>query len=119
MELRSTVIFYKIGQYADDTVLYLQNQESLKVALLTLDLFSKCSGLKMNRDKSECLWIGASSNYLHKPYGLKWTKGSVKTLSLYINNDRDQMINENFNEKLNKIEALTKTWNLRKLTIKR
>jgi hypothetical protein len=28
------------------------------------------------------------------------------------------MISENFNEKLNKIEALTKTWNLRQLTLK-
>jgi hypothetical protein len=109
---------FKISQYADDTVLYLANQQSLKIALIILDLFSKCTGLRMNRDKSESVWIGASSNFLHKPYELKWTNSPVKTLGLYLTKDKDEMTKINFNDKLGKIETLTKLWNLRKLTLK-
>jgi hypothetical protein len=72
----------------------------------------------MNRDKSESVWIGASSKFLHKPFELKWTNSPVKTLGLYITKDKDEMIKINFNDKLSKIETLTKLWNLRKLTLK-
>jgi hypothetical protein len=111
-------ITFKIGQYADDTVLYLKNQESLKIALSILELFSKCTGLCMNREKSESVWIGASSNYLHKPFGLKWTQKPIKTLGIYISNSKKEMLDINYNERLNKVETLTNLWKLRKLTLK-
>jgi hypothetical protein len=63
---------YKINQYADDTTIYVEDQHSLQVVLLMMDIFHKSSGIKMNREKSETIWIGASSNYRHKPLGLKW-----------------------------------------------
>jgi hypothetical protein len=91
-------------------VLYLLNQESLKIALLNLELFHKCSGLKMNRDKREAVWIGASSNFRHKPFGLKWTAGHIKTLGLYTACDQDKMIRNNFEERLNKIENILDIW---------
>jgi hypothetical protein len=46
----------KISQYVDDTSLFLQNEQSLSLALTTIDMFSNCSGLKINRDKSEALY---------------------------------------------------------------
>jgi hypothetical protein len=48
---------YKILQYADDNCLYLQDQNSLKIALNLFENFYKCTGLKVNRDKSESIWI--------------------------------------------------------------
>jgi hypothetical protein len=91
---------FKISQFADDTCLYLKNQESLKTVLLLLDIFTKCAGLKMNKEKSEAIWIGASSNYRHKPYGLKWTNNLIKSLGIYIGTDKTKMVNENFNIRL-------------------
>ena len=91
-------IEYKISQYADDTCLYLSDQNSLKTALDIIKFFTTCSGLKINMDKSEAMWIGASSNFRHKPYKLKWTKDMVKTLGIYIGTDRQQMIKKNFTE---------------------
>ena len=84
---------FKISQYADDTCLYLSNQESLRVSLSIIDLFSKCAGLKINRDKSEAIWIGASSNFRHKPYGLKWPEEAVKCLGVYLCNDTEKIVN--------------------------
>jgi hypothetical protein len=40
---------YKLSQYAaDDTCLYLEDQNSLKIALKVFEDFSKCSGLKVH-----------------------------------------------------------------------
>ena len=86
--------------------------------MLVLEMFTKCAGLKMNKEKSEAMWIGASSNYRHKPYGLKWNNSLVKSLGIYIGTDPIKMINENFNERLKKIENLIDMWCLRKLTLK-
>jgi hypothetical protein len=77
---------YKISQYADDTCLFLEDDTSLKMVITVFQTFAKCSGLQINMDKSEAIWIGASSNYLHKPCNLKWTKGAT-CLGVYITND--------------------------------
>jgi hypothetical protein len=111
-------IEYKISQYADDTCLYLSNQNSLENALNTIKFFTTCSGLKINMDKSEAMWIGATSNYRHKPYKLKWTQDMIKSLGLYIGTDQKQMIKQNFDDRLDKIQNLADLWCLRKLTLK-
>ena len=64
--IKIDAIEYKGSQYADDTCLYIQDQPSLKIALTIFQMFSKCSGLNINMDKSEAIWIGASSDYRHK-----------------------------------------------------
>jgi hypothetical protein len=47
--------------------LYLSDENSLQLALNRIENFAVSSSLKLNRDKSEAIWIAASSNYLHKP----------------------------------------------------
>jgi hypothetical protein len=78
---------YKVGlyisQYADDTCMYVNDLESLKVIFHLLDLLTKGSGLKVNRDKSEAMGIGASSNYRHPVLGVKWPKDPVKCLGIF------------------------------------
>ena len=52
----------RISQYADDTVLFLDdNTSSIQGALLELDTFSKTSGLHLNIEKTACLPIGAGT----------------------------------------------------------
>ena len=51
----------KISQYTDDTTLILDGSEqSLSEALRVLDGFSKISGLRLNKKKTEALWIGSN-----------------------------------------------------------
>jgi exonuclease III len=107
----------KISQYADDTCLYVADLHSIRNALLVFERFAKCSGLKINRDKSEAIWIGASSNFRHKPYGLRWTEGATY-LGVYISNDMHEMSEKNFRTKMQKIEEILKLWTLRKLTLR-
>jgi hypothetical protein len=108
---------YKISQYADDTVIFLNDEDSLKNVFIILDIFTKCSGLKANREKSEAIWISASSNYKHKPLGIKWPNTPIKCLGIYLQNDHQKLIDDNFNRVLEKIENILKLWCLRKLTL--
>jgi hypothetical protein len=51
---------FLLSQYADDSSLILDdNPHSLEKSLLVLSLFSECSGLKVNLDKTEAIWIGS------------------------------------------------------------
>jgi hypothetical protein len=109
-------IEYKISQYADDTCLYIQDEGSLEHALTIFQKNSKCSGLNINMDKSEAIWIGASSNYRHKPFKLKWTQGAT-CLGVYTSNKLEDMTRINIEAKIQKIEDLLKLWSLRKLTL--
>ena len=51
----------KLSQYADDTTMILDGSElSLSRTLLLLDNFAISSGLKINYEKTEPLWIGST-----------------------------------------------------------
>jgi hypothetical protein len=51
---------YLISQYADDSTINLEDDEtSPNVTLELLYYFSDCSGLRANFDKTEPIWIGA------------------------------------------------------------
>ena len=50
----------KISQYADDTTLILDGSEkSMQKSFSLLDSFASISGLRINYEKTEALWIGA------------------------------------------------------------
>ncbi len=74
--------------------------------------------MKINRDKSEAIWIGASSNFRHKPCGLKWTHDFVKCLGIYIGQNVSKALEYNYSEKLKKVENLLHLWSSRPLTLK-
>jgi hypothetical protein len=60
------------------------DEHSLSLVLLIIEMFVKCSGLKINKDKSEAINIGVSSNFKHK-CKIRWTSSDVKCLGVYIN----------------------------------
>ena len=109
---------WKISQYADDTCLFLKDELSLSLVLRLIDSFAKCSGLRMNKDKTEALYIGVSSNYLHKVKEIKWSNHNIKCLGVYINKDLQKATQANITDKLEKIESLIKIWSCRHLTLK-
>ena len=66
----------------------------------------------MNKEKSEAIWIGASSNYRHKPFGLKWIQGAT-CLGVFITNDIKEIMDKNYSDRMKKIEDILKLWILR------
>ena len=70
----------------------------------------------VNRDKGECISVSASSNFRHKPFGLKWTWGA-NYLGVYITNDINARNDIHFGNKIKNIEDILKLWSIRKLTL--
>ena len=52
----------KIQQYADDATLFLQDKEDLDEAIDTLNNFKYISGLSINTNKSEAMWLGLNKH---------------------------------------------------------
>ena len=64
----------KIQQYADDTTLFLQDKEDLDEAINILNNFKYISGLSINTNKSEAMWLGLNKHRRENFYELKWVK---------------------------------------------
>ena len=47
----------KISQLADDTTLFFNSKTEIPLALNEIEIFGSFSGLIMNKDKTEGLWI--------------------------------------------------------------
>ena len=71
-----------LSQFADDTTLILDgSQKSLERSLYILERFGEISGLKVNCEKTEILWIGSlkrSNQILCPDKNLAWASGKVK-----------------------------------------
>ena len=94
-----------------------------------LKRFERATNAKINKTKTEALWVGGWRNRMDKPLGLKWKKDHVKFLGVYVGNmtnrtERVELSNLNFediNEKITKKNARflrTNFWeNVRKIMI--
>ena len=107
----------KITQYADDTTVFLKNPESMNVLLDLLEKFERCSGLKINRTKSEAMWLGKWKNREDTPFNVKWPKDSIFALGIHFSNSANVSGKLNFYEKLDVLEKTLNNWKRRKLTV--
>ena len=99
----------KIGLYADDTFLMLDGEESsLRESILVLDNFHACSGLKINLDKTQAIWLGNLKERVYTicdDLNLKWVK-KFKLLGINFSVDLKEIIDLNYGEKILEIEKL-------------
>ena len=103
--------------YADDVTLFLQDREDLKNALSLVTFFSKFSGLAMNRNKTEAMWLGSSKYCKEELEGLKW-KLQIKILGIYFNTAIPASeIEDNWLPRLEQIQRLISQWSKRNLSI--
>ena len=42
----------------------------------------------MNEEKTEAMWLGSNKNNETKPLNLRWSKGPIKVLGIYVGHDR-------------------------------
>ena len=107
----------KLVQYADDTTRIFKDVESANNFLQMVNTFSEISGLKLNVEKTEAIWLGSDKNRKEKPLGIKWPDKPIKLLGLYIgHNDKDLEIS-NFRHKLIDLKRLLHSWEERDLSI--
>jgi hypothetical protein len=84
-----------ISQLADDTTLFCNSKEDVLKAMNEIEIFGSFSGLLLNRNKTEGVWIGKLKNCKFKIAGINWTDKSIKSLGIYFgnNNEESQKLN--------------------------
>ena len=102
--------------YADDMTATLANISSVEKVIQILNDFEKCSGLKMNLSKTKAMWVGKNKNSLETPLGLEWCTG-VKTLVIHFSCDQEQVMKQNFQDRLNEVQKMINLWKLRGLSL--
>ena len=106
---------HKIVQYADDTNVCITNMSSLEELFKTLTKYEKATNAKINKDKTEALWVGKWRGRTDKPFDLKWKCNSVKFTGIYVGNKvgasgTKQLSELNFAEQIEKIKNKIKYW---------
>ena len=79
--------------------------------------FGKVSGLKLNKEKTEGLWVGRGQNRTDTFAGINWGQNYVKALGVYFGyNKKKEIENKNWKDKLEALKKSLTYWNLRDLT---
>ena len=108
----------KLEMFADDVTAFLRNTRSFEALLHTADLFSKCSGLEINPEKTECMVLGnhVSSTVATVSKNI-CMKDTIKILGVYFTYNDSQRKKLNFDEILRSIREKLQMWKWRDLTI--
>ena len=93
----------KLISYADDTTAVMPNIEQAKIFIDIVKEFGKFSGLKINAEKSEALWLGSQRKNSEKPLGVKWPK-VLKILGVFVSYDEKNSVDTGFREQITKIK---------------
>ena len=72
----------------------------------------KAPGLKVNKDKTEALWIGSKRDKISKPLGLNWQNQALKILGMYRGYQGIRL-----DKRMDALKITLNIWNGRNLTI--
>ena len=107
----------KISQMADDTTLFLANKRDVSLALNVIEIFGSLSGLKLNRSKTEGIWLGRLKHCKEKIENVNWTKSIVKSLGIYFGINKKECDKLNIESVIEKSENIVLSWKKRNLTM--
>ena len=111
----------KLSQYADDTTLILDGSDnSVHQSFSLLDSFATISGLRINYEKTEALWIGSSRLQRRVIPGFQhimWPANKVKALGVWFSTIKGESLTLNYEEKKEKVCRLVDIWQFRRLSL--
>jgi hypothetical protein len=104
-------------QYADDTNGMLKDLNSAKCFLHTVKDFGLYSGLMLNMDKTEAMWLGSDRVLKTRPLGILWPDRPLRILGVHLSYDQAACDMLNFHDKIVKAKRLINLWSCRNLTL--
>ena len=107
----------KIAQHADDAALTLTKIESIPIALKEIEDFGSVSGLTLNLDKTEGIWVGGFKDNDPSMFNIKWTKESVRYLGIFIGHDTEECCRMNWDTKVDNLKKTLQIWKMRQLSL--
>ena len=109
----------KIGQYADDTFLFLNGTSmSINESFHVISLFYNFSGLKINIEKTQAVWLGKEKDRerVQTHYKLQWVEQFL-LLGILFHTKQEKMLLLNFNKKINEIDKVLNMYSKFKLSL--
>ena len=113
----------KLEMFADDMTAFLRDHASLDTLLNMVDSFSLHSGLKINSEKTEVLFLGndqksTTETVISLARNRNMTaKKAIKILGVHFTYDQTVWRKLNFDETLKTIKERLNCWNWRNLTV--
>lgn len=105
-------VHFGVREYADDTTL-VKNIPSLIQLFNVISLYEKGSGAKLNRSKTEAMWLGALRSGEDQPLGLTWVQ-KMKILGVWFG--ILPVEEDNWLPRINKLEKSINLWKSRSLS---
>ena len=105
-----------VNQYADDTMLILSTDDSIKAVFDNYSLFEKGSGSQLNQSKSKGLWLGSSVSRLDPPVALDWSPSKLKILGIYVG--LGNLEEDNWGPRICPVEETLLSWRQRNLSFR-
>ena len=103
----------KISQFADDTTIFIADEQSLDIAMAQIDTFCFVAGPSLNMSKSKGFSFG---NYNSKKFkDINWNDEFIKT-GVYFSKNMNAAYDKTWNDKVEKMESQLKQWRCRNLT---
>jgi len=116
IKLISTTGNLKICQLADDTTLFIKSKHEITIAMNIIEEFGNLSGFKLNKNKTEGIWLGRLKHTKDKYENISWTNDPVKSLGVYFGY-KSQCDKLNYENQINKCKAIIKNWNKRNISL--
>ena len=107
----------KLSQLADDTTLFLNSKQEVSLTLNIIEIFGSLSGLKLNRNKTEGIWLGNLKSCKDKVENINFTQKPIKVLGIYFGLNKNECKKLNLQRQYEKSEKIIKDWNKRNLTM--
>ena len=104
---------FKVTQYADDTTSFVKDYSSLVCLLDLISIYEKGSGARLNRSKTEAMWLGAWRDRIDTPLGLTWVR-KMKIVGVFFGTVPVEQ--DNWQSKINKLENSLNLWKSRSLS---
>jgi hypothetical protein len=84
--------------------------------LKILTIFEIYAGLKLNKNKTEAMWLGKNIKNQTTPLEIKWVK-EVHSLGIFFSYDTDYIMQKNFTDKAKDFKRILDMWLQRDLSL--
>ena len=111
---------YLLTSYADDSTFFIKDEMSAIEIFNTFDIFSKYSGLKINKSKCEIAGIGVKNGAKTALLGtrnINLSNDYIKILGVCFSYNKDIFKEKNYTEVVKKMEDVIAIWRWRNLSL--
>ena len=107
----------KIKQFADDTTLAMNDEKDMKLAISIVEQFQEFSGLRLNKRKSEGIWMGSRKHERGRIHDIPM-KGMIQILGIFDSAEKEaSTLENNWTSKIENLIRTIKQWENRNPTL--